>query len=103
MKVAERIVERGAPGWPARLEHLGDPPQRLWLAGPLSPGSGPAVAVVGARRASAVGIDVARELGRGLAGIGATVISGMALGIDGAAHRGALDGGGANHAVLGRG
>ena len=103
MKIAERILERGAPGWPSRLEHLGDPPQRLWLAGPLSPGSGPAVAVVGARRASAVGMDVARELGRGLAGIGATVISGMALGIDGAAHRGALDGGGATIAVLGCG
>jgi DNA processing protein len=103
MKVAERILERGDPGWPARLEHLGDPPQRLWLLGPLSPGSGPAVAVVGARRASVVGMDVARELGRGLAGIGATVISGMALGIDGAAHRGALEGGGATIAVLGCG
>jgi len=103
MTTRERILERGEPGWPPRLEHLGDPPRRLWLLGPLSPGSGPAVAVVGARRASAVGMDVARELGRGLAGIGATVISGMALGIDGAAHRGALDGGGETIAVLGCG
>ena len=103
MTTRERTLERGEPGWPPRLEHLGDPPRRLWLLGPLAPGSGPAVAVVGARRASAVGMDVARELGRGLAGIGATVISGMALGIDGAAHRGALDGGGETIAVLGCG
>lgn len=103
MTTGERILERGEPGWPPRLEHLGDPPRCLWLLGPLSPGSGPAVAVVGARRASAVGMDVARELGRGLAGIGATVISGMALGVDGAAHRGALEAGGKTIAVLGCG
>lgn len=97
------ILERGAPAWPPRLEHLPDPPERLWLAGSTAPGRGIAVAVVGARRASHVGLEVARELGRGLAALGVTVISGMALGIDGAAHTGALDGGGATIAVLGCG
>ena len=54
------------------------------------------MAIVGARRASPYGIDVARALGRGLAAAGVTVVSGMALGIDSAAHHGALDAEGAD-------
>ena len=60
----------------------------------------PAVAVVGARRAGADGVEVARGLGRGLAAAGVTVVSGMALGIDAAAHAGALEVGGPTIAVL---
>jgi DNA processing protein len=63
----------------------------------------PAVAVVGARRATFSGLDIARCLGRDLAEASVQVVSGMALGIDGAAHRGALDGGGSTVAVLGCG
>ena len=59
-----------------------------------------AVAVVGTRRASAEGLEVARELGRGLAAAGITVVSGMALGVDSAAHAGALEAGGPTVAVL---
>ena len=61
---------------------------------------GPAIAVVGTRRASSDGLEVARSLGRGLAAAGVTVVSGMALGIDSAAHEGALQAGGPTVAVL---
>lgn len=60
----------------------------------------PAVSIVGTRRASPEGLRTARELGRGLAAAGVTVVSGMALGVDSAAHEGALEGGGATIAVL---
>jgi DNA processing protein len=60
----------------------------------------PAVAIVGTRRASPEGLEVARALGRGLASAGVTVVSGMALGIDSAAHAGAVESGGRSVAVL---
>ena len=102
MTPAARVVDRGGPGWPAGLEHLDQPPRRLWLAGPGSL-AGPAVAVVGSRRPTLAGVDIARQLGADLVRAGATVVSGMALGIDGAAHRGALEAGGLTVAVLGCG
>ena len=62
--------------------------------------AGPAIAVVGTRQASPDGLEVARSLGRGLAASGVTVVSGMALGVDSAAHEGALQAGGPTVAVL---
>jgi DNA processing protein len=98
-----RTVTRGDPGWPERLEHLEAPPAALWLLGRLPPPGGPCVAVVGSRRATPGGLLTAREIGSDLAAAGITVISGMARGIDAAAHRGALAAGGLTIAVLGCG
>ena len=78
------------------------PPVALWVRGPRSAGerSDRAVAVVGARAATTYGVHVAQELGAGLAAAGVTVVSGAAIGIDGAAHRGALGVDGPTVAVL---
>jgi DNA processing protein len=96
-------LERSAPGWPERLEHLGEPPEGLWLRGCMPARDTPCVAVVGARRATPGAMLTARDIGVELANAGVTVISGMARGVDAAAHRGALDAGGLTIAVLGCG
>lgn len=98
-----RVVVRGGKGYPARLEHLGDPPAVLWLAGPRSLPEGRAVAIVGTRKATEYGRKMARRLAAGLAAEGIPVVSGMATGIDGTAHAAALDAGGPTVGVLGSG
>jgi DNA processing protein len=98
-----RRLERGEPGWPGRLEHLDAPPKALWLRGTLPADDIPCVAVVGARRATPGGLLTARDIGADLAAAGVTVLSGMARGIDAAAHRGALRSAGCTVAVLGCG
>lgn len=90
---------RCAPGYPAALLELPDPPAVLHRTGGRGRPGAQAVAIVGARRASAYGLEVAAALGRGLAASGLTVVSGMALGVDSAAHAGALEAG-ATVAVL---
>ncbi|MEA2671287.1 MAG: processing protein, partial [Chloroflexota bacterium] len=95
-----RRVARGEPGWPVPLEHLAMPPAELWVRGALWPPPAAAVAVVGARAATLTGLEVARDLGRELAAAGVLVISGLARGIDGCAHRGALQAGGRTLAVM---
>lgn len=93
--------------YPAPLRAARDAPAALFSAGPverlLGLAGAPTVAVVGARRASADGEAVARSLARDLSLAGVTVVSGMAMGVDAAAHRGALQGGGRTIAVLGGG
>lgn len=93
--------------YPARLRDLPDPPAVLFVAGRmerlLTLTEKDPVAVVGARRASGYGLEVAFGLGRGVAAAGVTVISGMALGVDSAAHAGALEAGGGTVAVLAAG
>lgn len=90
--------------YPPGLRDLAAPPAALFSRGAASARAlaeaEPMVAVVGARRASPYGLEVARALGRGLAAAGVPVVSGMALGIDSAAHDGALAGGGPTVAVL---
>lgn len=102
---ALRRLGRGDPLYPALLEAIHDPPSELWLRGngPSEVLRGPCVAVVGARSCSAYGRAVGRMLGRELARAGIVVVSGMARGIDGEAHRGALEAGGVTVAILGCG
>ena len=100
-----RRLRRGDAAYPPLLRSIPDPPPTVWLRGDADAGvlHGPAVAIVGARSCSSYGRAVARLLGRELAGAGIVVVSGLARGIDGEAHRGALEAGGCTVAVLGCG
>jgi len=91
------------PGFPDALRTVHDPPLVLTARGALSPADERAIAVVGARRATPAGLEVARQLAFDLAAAGVTVVSGLARGIDQAAHSGALAAGGRTLAVLGSG
>jgi DNA processing protein len=91
------------PEYPERLRAIADPPPLLYIRGEFAAGDERAVAIVGSRSASEYGLKVARSISRGLAALGFTIVSGMARGIDGAAHQTALDAGGRTIAVLGCG
>jgi DNA processing protein len=83
---------RCTPAFPARLRELADPPAVLHVAGdPRALEPDESVAIVGARRGTDYGLEVARSLGRGLSAAGVPVVSGMAMGVDSAAHVGALE------------
>ena len=100
-------VCRHAAHYPPLLSDLGDPPAVLFGSGTPHAlallAEEPVVTVVGTRRASPYGTEVAYALGRGLGAAGVTVVSGLALGVDGTAHRGCLDGGGVPVAVVASG
>jgi DNA processing protein len=91
------------PRYPALLGELTDAPPLLFVAGDVALLERPQLAIVGSRRASRPGLDTAHAFSRSLAGGGFVITSGLALGIDGAAHQGALEAGGATLAVLGTG
>ncbi|MDR6676817.1 DNA-processing protein DprA [Pseudomonas oryzihabitans] len=93
----------GEDGYPALLGEIADPPPLLFVEGRVELLDRPQLALVGSRQASAQGLDNARRFAHSLAAAGFCVTSGLALGIDGAAHQGALDAGGATLAVLGTG
>jgi len=101
------VICRHDDSYPERLLQLADPPAALFMRGDPALLTGvsddPAVAIVGARKASTYALEVAHELGRGLGVSGVTVVSGLALGVDGATHRGTLAGNGRALAVLGSG
>ena len=97
------VVRIGDAAYPSALEDLPDLPGELWWMGDWNVLQRPLVAVVGTRRATSYGLRITREIAGALARGGACVVSGMALGIDGAAHRAALESNGATIAVLGTG
>ncbi len=101
---AERhLLTLADAAYPRALLESPDPPLLLYLRGPLAALQPPAVAVVGSRRPSAQGRDNAQAFSRDLAAAGFAVVSGLALGVDGAAHEGALAAGGITLAVVGSG
>jgi DNA processing protein len=98
-----QVLTWESPDYPRNLLSIPQPPPALYVQGQLTPADEWAVAMVGTRRATAYGREVARELGWSLAASGVTVVSGLARGIDAAAHRAALEAGGRTIAVLGCG
>jgi DNA processing protein len=97
------LVTQFDDGYPERLHHLDDAPPVLWSLGNWDALREPVVAIVGTRRGTSYGRRVTQEIAGALARAGATIISGMALGIDAMAHHAALDANAATVAVLGTG
>lgn len=98
-----RIICRDDEEFPAPLRHIPDPPICLYVRGRLQPTDALAIAVVGSRRSTLYGREQAYRFGYQLAQRGMTVVSGLARGIDGESHKGALAAGGRTLAVLGNG
>lgn len=97
------LIRLGDDGYPDALAAIHSPPPILYLRGTLRPQDRVAVAVVGSRKGTSYGVAMAERISGELAQRGVTIVSGMARGIDAAAHRGALDAGGRTIAVLGCG
>jgi DNA processing protein len=97
------LLTWGSPAYPPLLAGIADPPLVLFVAGEVTPLSFPQLAIVGSRNPTALGRDTARQFAQQLSRAGLVVTSGLALGIDAAAHRGALSVGAPTIAVVGRG
>ncbi len=97
------IVDRADDGYPQPLKEIFDPPSLLFTQGNFAAEDSISLAIVGSRHATRYGIKTAEQLARGLSMAGFTIVSGLARGIDAAAHRGALQSGGRTLAVLGSG
>jgi DNA processing protein len=97
-----KLITLHDPSYPELLRHIPDPPPLLYAYGSLEPAAAH-IAMVGSRKATTYGLTSTRRLSRQLAERGMTVVSGMARGIDTAAHQGALEAGGQTVAVLGSG
>ncbi|MEW5773848.1 MAG: DNA-processing protein DprA [Thermodesulfobacteriota bacterium] len=97
------VLAFSSPAFPERLRQIPDPPLFLYCSGRTELAAGPGVAVVGTRRSSAAAVQAAERMAAGLSEAGITVVSGLARGIDRAAHQGALAGPGGTVAVLGCG
>lgn len=97
------VWRRSDPHYPAALEDLSHPPTELYAIGDISMLEPPIVSIVGTRDATGYGLRVTRAIAGSLARAGVSIVSGMARGIDAAAHRAALDAGGRTVAVMGTG
>ena len=97
------MLLEGNAGYPPLLGRISDPPSLLFVRGSIEPCDSLAIAIVGSRHATAYGRRIAWQLAGGLARAGYTIVSGLARGIDAAAHRGAIKAGGRTIAVLGSG
>jgi DNA processing protein len=102
-KAAVQVVTRDDPEYPKNLREVYDPPIILYVKGTLSERDALAIAIVGSRRTTLYGQDMARKLAYQLGRVGVTVVSGLARGIDTAAHKGALQAKGRTVAVIGCG
>lgn len=102
-RLGAKLITLADDQYPALLKRLEDAPLVLYVRGELSAADDRALAVVGTRKATTYGRTVAHRLSKELAAQGITIISGLAHGIDSAAHQGALDGGGRTLAILGNG
>ena len=91
------------PRYPTLLAAIPDPPPLVWARGAIVALTRPAIAIVGSRAATAYALTMARQLSRDLAAAGAVIVSGLARGVDSAAHAGALDAKGSTVGVLGCG
>lgn len=100
---ANHIVTLGDAAYPQALLYVGDPPPLLYAKGRVELLNAPAFAIVGSRNATQQGIAHAESFGRALSDAGFTIVSGLALGIDAAAHRGGLAGSASTVAVVGTG
>lgn len=102
-RLGARLLKWTDEDYPPNLRQIADPPPYLFVRGPASLNEPGCLAIVGARAASDAGLRMAHRLGLELAAKGFTVVSGLARGVDGAAHQGALDAGGRTVAVMGCG
>lgn len=103
LKSGCQLIDYESPAYPSLLRQIADPPVALYVKGDISALSGLCLAIVGSRRPSAYGLQVARRLARDLAERNLVIVSGLARGIDSAAHHGALEAKGKTIAVQGRG
>ncbi len=102
-ELGAQIIPMGSPDYPPLLNQLSDPPFLLYVKGKLPPKEETCLAIVGARSCTPYGRQLAESFAESIGSCGVPIISGLALGIDGAAHQGALSGNGTTVAILGCG